>query len=109
MTTHTSILQSIGHTSMVRLSRATGYVVPLWQPSIADGVERVSTDEALAMCLRLVRDEGLFGGLSTGANVVAALRVAARLGPEATVVTVMCDSGGKYLSKFSRALDASAA
>ncbi|HWW63049.1 MAG TPA: cysteine synthase family protein [Thermoanaerobaculia bacterium] len=76
-----------------------GFVVPLWHSGIANRVEQVSTDEAVAMTLRLAREEGLFAGTSTGANVVAALRVAAELGDGATIVTVMCDSGMKYLSK----------
>jgi cysteine synthase A len=76
-----------------------GYVVPLWRADIADRIERVSTEEAAAMTLRLAREEGIFAGTSTGANVIAALRLAERLGPDATVVTVMCDTGMKYLSK----------
>ena len=52
------------------------------------------------MALRLAREEGLFAGTSTGANVVAALRVADELGPGATVVTVMCDTGMKYLRTY---------
>ena len=51
------------------------------------------------MVKRLAREEGLFAGTSTGANVIAALRLAEELGPDATVVTVMCDTGMKYLSK----------
>jgi cysteine synthase A len=78
-----------------------GFVVPLWQQGIADQIEQVSTQEATAMSLRLAREEGLFGGTSTGANVVAALRLAEQLGPNATIVTVMCDTGMKYLSKLS--------
>lgn len=74
-----------------------GYVVPLWQPGIADAIEAVTTAEATTMALRLAREEGLFAGTSTGANLVAALRVAERLPPGATVVTVMCDTGMKYL------------
>ena len=77
-----------------------GFVVPLWRDGIADGIERVSTEEAAAMALRLAREEGLFAGTSTGANVIAALRVAGRLGRDATVVTVMCDTGMKYLKTF---------
>jgi cysteine synthase A len=50
------------------------------------------------MARRLAGEEGLFAGASSGANVVAALRVAKRLGPDGTVVTVLCDSGLKYLS-----------
>lgn len=76
-----------------------GYVVPLWQDDIADGIEQVSTEEAIAMAKRLAREEGLFAGTSTGANVVAALRLADTLAPGATIVTVMCDTGMKYLSR----------
>jgi cysteine synthase len=83
-----------------------GYVVPLWQENLADGIERVSTEEAMAMAFRLAREEGLFAGTSTGANVVAALRLAEQLGPDATVVTVMCDTGMKYLKTFGARLEA---
>lgn len=74
-----------------------GYVVPLWRADIADAIAPVSTERARAMTLRLAREEGLFAGLSTGANVAAALERAQRLGPGATIVTVMCDTGMKYL------------
>jgi cysteine synthase A len=77
-----------------------GFVVPLWQQGLADQIEPVSTEEATAMALRLAREEGLFPGTSTGGNVVAALRLAERLGPGSTVVTVMVDTGMKYLSKM---------
>jgi len=77
-----------------------GFVVPLWEPDVADGIERVSTDEAMEMAFRLAREEGLFAGTSTGGNVVAALRVAERLGSGATIVTVMCDTGMKYLKTY---------
>lgn len=77
-----------------------GFVVPLWAPDLADAIEPVSTEEATGMALRLAREEGLFAGTSTGANVVAALRVGKRLGPGATIVTVMCDTGMKYLKTF---------
>ncbi|MGA2963717.1 MAG: cysteine synthase family protein [Candidatus Korobacteraceae bacterium] len=76
-----------------------GFVVPLWQKDIADQIEQVSTEAALAMVIRLAREEGLFAGTSTGCNVIAALRLAEQLGPGATIVTVMCDTGMKYLSK----------
>ena len=76
-----------------------GFVVPLWENGIADRIERVSTEEAVAMVKRMAREEGLFAGTSTGANVIAALRLAEELGPEATVVTILCDTGMKYLSK----------
>ena len=77
-----------------------GFVVPLWLPEIADRIELVSTEEAVAMAFRLAREEGLFAGTSTGANVVAALRLAKQLERGATIVTVMCDSGMKYLKTF---------
>ncbi len=85
-----------------------GFVVPLWHERVADAIERVSTEEASTMALRLAREEGLFAGTSTGANVVAALRVAQRLGPQATVVTVLCDTGMKYLKTYGAMLAASA-
>jgi cysteine synthase len=81
-----------------------GYVVPLWHDRIADEIERISTVEAKAMAFRLAAEEGLFCGSSTGANVTAALRVAERLGPKATIVTIMCDTGMKYLKVFSEDL-----
>jgi cysteine synthase A len=75
-------------------------VVPLWREGVADQIARVSTEEATGMALRLAREEGLFAGTSTGANVVAALRVAEEMGRGATVVTVMCDTGMKYLKTY---------
>ena len=81
-----------------------GFVVPLWRDGIADRIERVSTEEAIAMALRLAREEGLFAGTSTGANVVAALRLAEQLARDATVVTVMCDTGMKYLKTYGTAI-----
>lgn len=75
-----------------------GFVVPLWHPSIADEIATVSTGDAMAMARRLARADALFAGTSTGANLVASLDLGKRLGRDATVVTVMCDSGLKYLS-----------
>ena len=75
-----------------------GYVVPLWKPRLADVNITVMAAEAMVISRRLAREEGLFGGASSGANVVAALRLAERLGPQATIVTLMCDTGIKYLS-----------
>jgi cysteine synthase A len=75
-----------------------GFVVPLWHSSIADAIAAVSTAEAMAMARRLARSDAVFAGTSTGANLVAAIELGKRLGPGATVVTVMCDSGIKYVS-----------
>jgi cysteine synthase len=72
--------------------------VPLWHAGIADEIATVSTDEAMAMARKLARSEALFAGTSTGANLVAAIALGMKLGPDATVVTVMCDSGLKYVS-----------
>jgi cysteine synthase len=77
-----------------------GFVVPLWQEGLADRFELVSTEQAMAMAFRLAREEGVFAGTSTGANVLAALRVAEDLGRDATVVTLACDTGMKYLKTF---------
>jgi cysteine synthase A len=75
-----------------------GYTPPLWEPSLVDDILPVRTDDAKEMARRLAREEALFAGTSSGANVVAAIRVAERLGRGATVVTLMADSGLKYLS-----------
>ena len=77
---------------------AIGYTPPLWEPSLVDDIQTVPTVEAKEMARRLAGEEALLAGTSSGANVVAALRVAERLGPEATVVTLLVDSGIKYLS-----------
>ncbi|HWX94955.1 MAG TPA: cysteine synthase family protein [Terriglobales bacterium] len=81
-----------------------GFVVPLWEKDTANQIEQISTEEATAMALRLAREEGLFAGTSTGANVIAALRLAEQLGPQATVVSVMCDTGMKYLKGYRNEL-----
>jgi cysteine synthase A len=75
-----------------------GRTPPLLDRALVDEVVAVGTDEAEAMARRLAREEALFAGTSSGGNVVAALRVAERLGPGSTVVTLMVDSGLKYLS-----------
>jgi cysteine synthase A len=85
-----------------------GFVVPLWEDHIADEIEQVSTEEAVGMAFRLAREEGLFAGSSTGANVVAALRLAEKIEPGSTIVTVMCDTGMKYLKSYGARMSATA-
>ena len=75
-----------------------GFVVPLWKPEIVNAIEKVSTEESMAMARRLAKEEALFAGTSTGGNVIAALRATKNVGPGGTVVTLMVDSGAKYLS-----------
>lgn len=75
-----------------------GYTPPLWDAGLVDGIMSVKTADAKAMARRLAREEGLFAGASSGANVVAAVRVGMALGPGASVVTLIADSGLKYLS-----------
>lgn len=74
-----------------------GYIPPLWDPTVVDEIVAVKTDDAKEMARRLARQEALFAGTSSGANVAAAIQVAKRLGPDAKVATLMADSGLKYL------------
>ena len=75
-----------------------GYTPPLWEPSVVDEILPISTADAKEMTRRIAREEALFAGTSSGANVFAAIQVAKRLGPGRKVVTLMADSGLKYLS-----------
>ena len=75
-----------------------GYIPPLWDGSIVDEIVSVSTDEAKEMTRRLAREEGIFAGTSSGGNVLAAIQIAKKLGPQARIVTLMIDSGLKYLN-----------
>jgi cysteine synthase len=75
-----------------------GYIPPLWDASLVDEVIPMPTADAKEMARRLAREEALFAGTSSGANVLAAIQVGLRLGPGARVVTLMCDSGLKYLN-----------
>ena len=74
-----------------------GRTPPMWNPAVADEIIAVPTADAKAMARRLAREESIFAGTSSGANVIAALQVAERLGPASTVAALMVDSGLKYL------------
>ncbi|PKW00038.1 cysteine synthase A [Amycolatopsis echigonensis] len=75
-----------------------GYVPPMWDPDLPDEIVSIATADAEDMARRLARQEGLFAGTSSGANVLAAIQVGQRLGPSARIATLLVDSGLKYLS-----------
>jgi cysteine synthase A len=76
----------------------SGFWPGLLERSDLDEIIPVSTEDAFAMARRAAREEGLFSGPSTGANLVVALALARRLGPGKRVATVLVDSGLKYLA-----------
>ena len=76
----------------------TGIVPPHWDTSLVDEIWTIEDDEAIEMTLRLAQEEGIFAGISSGANLVGARRLAEQLGPDAVVVTLAVDSGFKYMS-----------
>jgi S-sulfo-L-cysteine synthase (O-acetyl-L-serine-dependent) len=71
----------------------------IFDPTLADATVEVATEDAQEMTRRLAREEGLFVGVSAGANVVAALKLAQELPPESVVVTILCDGGERYTSE----------
>ena len=75
-----------------------GFLPPLWEPDKVDEIIPIPTAEAQTMARRLAREEAIFAGTSSGANVAAAVQVAQRLGPDAVVATIIVDSGLRYLS-----------
>ena len=76
----------------------TAVVPGIYDPAIADAEVTVDTEDAQAMARSLAREEGLFVGVSAGANVHAAVRLARTLPPGSVVVTVLCDAGARYLT-----------
>jgi cysteine synthase len=75
-----------------------GFTPPLFDRTLVDETFSVPTQDAKEMARRLAREEALFGGTSSGANVIAAIEIGKRLGPGKQVVTLMADSGLKYLN-----------
>jgi cysteine synthase A len=75
-----------------------GFVMPHWDPARIDHVEPIGDDEAVEMTRRLAQEEGIFAGISSGANVVGAHRLAERLGPDSVIVSIAVDTGFKYMS-----------
>ena len=78
---------------------ATAIVPGIYDASLADENVEVATEDAQDMTRRLAKEEGLLVGVSAGANVFAAVRLARKLKDDAVIVTVLCDDGGKYLSE----------
>jgi cysteine synthase len=76
----------------------TGVVPPHWDPQRVDDVWTIEDGEALEMTLRLANEDGIFAGISAGANLVGARRLAEELGSGAVVVTLAVDSGFKYMT-----------
>jgi cysteine synthase A len=76
----------------------TGIVPPHFERQRVDDVWTIEDDEAIDMTSRLAQEEGIFAGVSAGANVVGARRLAQELGPDAVVVTLAVDSGFKYMT-----------
>lgn len=76
-----------------------GFVPELVNMKVIDSIEKVSTKEAVNMTGRIVREEGILAGISSGANMVAALRTAKILGKGKVVVTIFPDRGERYLSE----------
>jgi cysteine synthase A len=74
-----------------------GFTPSIYRADLADAVMAVTDEEAFATARRLAREEGLFGGISSGANVWMALERAKHLPAGARIVTTVCDSGLKYL------------
>lgn len=74
-----------------------GFAPPFLDRDRLADIRAIDQEETLAMCRRLAREEGVFGGASTGLNIVAALQLAAEPGPGKRVVTLNCDTGLKYL------------
>lgn len=74
------------------------FVPPAWDPALCDGTLTVTDEEATATARELARREGILGGFSTGANVAAALRLAATAPHGSLIATIACDTGLRYLS-----------
>ena len=95
----TSPMLTTGHGGGHRVEGiALGFIPPHLTPDVYDEARAISETEARAMARRLAREEGIFAGVSSALNIVAALQLARELGPGHTVATVAVDTGLKYLA-----------
>src|SRR5438093_1505519 len=90
--------QPVPTPSLLEARAWTGIVMPHWDAERVDHIEPIDDEDALAKTQQLSQEEGIFAGISTGANVVGAHRLAERLGPDAVIVTLAVDTGFKYVS-----------
>ena len=74
-----------------------GFEPPFLDRTKLKEIRAIDQGQAFKMCQRLTREEGIFGGASTGLNVVGAIKIARELGPGRRIVTLCCDNGVKYL------------
>jgi len=95
---HAAILSGGPVTSHVQMGIGDGLIPANLDTSVYDDVAVVSDEDAVAMAKRLAREEGLLAGISSGSNVVAAVRLAATLGPGKTVATILPDTGERYFT-----------
>ncbi len=93
-------LAGVGVTNASHKLQGAGYALipPQWDSTLCDGTIPIGDDEAVSVARDLARREGILAGFSTGANVAAALKLAATAPPGFTVATVACDTGTRYLS-----------
>jgi len=75
-----------------------GFVPDNYNPEVVDDVIKVSKENAFATAKKLARQEGILAGISSGANVWAAMEIAGELGQGKNVITIICDTGERYLS-----------
>jgi cysteine synthase len=87
-----------GASSSFAMQGWSGMVPPHWDPQWVNALDTIEDGEAIEMTRRLAAEDGIFAGVSTGANVVGSLRLAERLGPDAVIVTLAVDSGFKYMT-----------
>ena len=95
---HAALLSGGAIGTHVQMGIGDGILPAIMDTSFIDGIVVVTDEEALECARRLAREEGLFAGISSGTNVAAALRLARKLGPDKTVVTLAPDTGERYFS-----------